>query len=45
MEVEKVTLLEAIAIAHGFKPEGGTKNYVFLRMIPHTPNYAMPSEL
>jgi len=22
-------LLEAIAVAHGFNPEGGTKNYVF----------------
>lgn len=25
----KSTLLEAIAVAHGFNPEGGTKNYVF----------------
>lgn len=25
----KSTLLEAIAIAYGFNPEGGTKNYVF----------------
>lgn len=25
----KSTLLEALAIAHGFNPEGGTKNYVF----------------
>ena len=25
----KSTLLEAIAIAHGFNPEGGTKNYSF----------------
>ena len=25
----KSTLLEAIAVAYGFNPEGGTKNYVF----------------
>ena len=25
----KSTFLEAIAVAHGFNPEGGTKNYVF----------------
>ena len=25
----KSTLLEALAVAHGFNPEGGTKNYVF----------------
>ena len=29
----KSTLLEALAVAHRFNPEGGTKNYVFLRMI------------
>lgn len=28
-EAEKSTLLEAIAVAHGFNPEGGTKNYCF----------------
>lgn len=28
-EVEKSTLLEAVAVAHGFNPEGGTKNYSF----------------
>lgn len=25
----KSTLLEALAVAYGFNPEGGTKNYVF----------------
>lgn len=25
----KSTLLEAIAVAYGFNPEGGTKNYMF----------------
>lgn len=25
----KSTLLEALAVAHGFNPEGGTKNYIF----------------
>ena len=28
-EVVKSTLLEAIAVAYGFNPEGGTKNYSF----------------
>lgn len=28
----KSTLLEAIAVAHGFNPEGGTKNYVFFNL-------------
>lgn len=27
---EKSTLLEALAVAYGFNPEGGTKNYSFL---------------
>lgn len=29
----KSTLLEAIAVAYGFNPEGGTKNYNFRHMI------------
>lgn len=37
----KSTLLEAIAVAYGFNPEGGTKNYDFLPMIP-TPSCVMP---
>lgn len=32
----KSTLLEAIAVAHGFNPEGGTKNYVFLTYDSHS---------
>lgn len=30
----KSTLLEALAVACGFNPEGGTKNYIFPHMIP-----------
>ena len=30
------TLLEAIAVAHGFNPEGGTKNYVFSTYDSHS---------
>lgn len=32
----KSTLLEAIAVAHGFNPEGGTKNYVFSTYDSHS---------
>lgn len=32
----KSTLLEAIAVAHGFIPEGGTKNYVFSTYDSHS---------
>lgn len=32
----KSTLLEAIAFAHGFNPEGGTKNYVFSTYDSHS---------
>ena len=32
----KSTLLEAIAIAHGFNPEGGTKNYSFSTRDTHS---------
>ncbi len=32
----KSTLLEAIAIAYGFNPEGGTKNYVFSTYDSHS---------
>lgn len=32
----KSTLLEAIAIAHGFNPEGGTKNYAFSTYDTHS---------
>jgi len=32
----KSTLLEAIAVAYGFNPEGGTKNYVFSTYDSHS---------
>ena len=32
----KSTLLEAIDVAHGFNPEGGTKNYVFSTYDSHS---------
>lgn len=32
----KSTLLEAIAVSHGFNPEGGTKNYVFSTYDSHS---------
>ena len=32
----KSTLLKAIAVAHGFNPEGGTKNYVFSTYDSHS---------
>ena len=32
----KSTLLEAFAVAHGFNPEGGTKNYVFSTYDSHS---------
>lgn len=32
----KSTLLEAIVVAHGFNPEGGTKNYVFSTYDSHS---------
>ena len=32
----KSTLLEALAVAHGFNPEGGTKNYVFSTQDTHS---------
>lgn len=32
----KSTLLEAITVAHGFNPEGGTKNYVFSTYDSHS---------
>ena len=35
----KSTLLEAIAIAHGFNPEGGTKNYFFSTHDTHSELY------
>ena len=33
----KSTLLEAIAVAYGFNPEGGTKNYSFSTYDSHSP--------
>ena len=35
----KSTLLEAIAIAYGFNPEGGTKNYSFSTFDSHSELY------
>lgn len=35
----KSTLLEAIAVAYGFSPEGGTKNYVFSTYDSHSDLY------
>ena len=35
----KSTLLEAIAIAYGFNPEGGTKNYIFSTYDSHSELY------
>ena len=35
----KSTLLEAIAISHGFNPEGGTKNYSFSTHDTHSELY------
>lgn len=35
----KSTLLEAIAVAYGFNPEGGTKNYAFSTYDSHSPLY------
>ena len=32
----KSTLLEAIAVAYGFNPEGGTKNYAFSTYDSHS---------
>lgn len=32
----KSTLLEAIAVAYGFNPEGGTKNYSFSTYESHS---------
>ena len=36
----KSTLLEAIAVAYGFNPEGGTKNYCFSTYDSHSELYA-----
>ena len=33
----KSTLLEAVAVAYGFNPEGGTKNYMFSTFESHSP--------
>lgn len=38
----KSTLLEAIAIAYGFNPEGGTKNYSFYNVATKEEDYADP---
>lgn len=35
----KSTLLEALAVAYGFNPEGGTKNYSFSTYDSHSPLY------
>ncbi len=35
----KSTLLEAIAVSHGFNPEGGTKNYSFSTHDTHSELY------
>ncbi len=35
----KSTLLEALAVAYGFNPEGGTKNYNFSTYDSHSPLY------
>ena len=35
----KSTLLEAIAVAYGFNPEGGTKNYSFSTYDSHSQLY------
>lgn len=35
----KSTLLEALAVAYGFNPEGGTKNYVFSTHDTHSELY------
>lgn len=35
----KSTLLEAIAVAYGFNPEGGTKNYAFSTYDSHSELY------
>ena len=32
----KSTLLEALDVAHGFNPDGGTKNYVFSKHDTHS---------
>ena len=34
--------LEALAVAHGFNPEGGTKNYVFSTHDTHSELYRLP---
>ena len=36
----KSTLLEAVAVAYGFNPEGGTRNFRFSTCATHSPLYA-----